>query len=120
MKRSVQKHYPEMITSSSQLVIGMTLWHIHGHIRRDTPHEEVVVRLPYKVNGHSDCFDVVSIYGGRSHHFCGDVGLDGVNYNLNRLFTTKEAAADFHKNCTEAQNEFDAERDLDREYDPEL
>lgn len=91
-----------MIKSSSELTLGMTIWHVYGHIQDADPTEEIITELPQKTS-YGEEFFVVHPVDRASHvqstRFCGDVGLDREGYNHNRIFRTKEAADQFIAEC---------------------
>lgn len=93
--------YPSLITSSDQLATGMVVYHVYGHLDSD-PRKRTIVEVDYKDPYLSDqmfpMFSYTSERGILSSTY-GDVGLDGVNHNYNRMFGTMDDAYAFIADC---------------------
>ncbi len=100
-----------LIRNSSELKVGMVVWHVYGHLKGSTPTPEEVLELNLKKPyGQHKYFRTQVLNGPRSygqdHHYYGDCGLDGVDHNRNRLFKTRVAAEQFLQYCTENKEGF--------------
>jgi len=91
--------FPSMITKSSELVLGLVYYHVYGHILGVNMSQEEVIREPYKDEYNNLCFDYRANRINRSTRHCLDCGLDGANYNHNRIFKDASDAGAFIKAC---------------------
>lgn len=92
-----------MITKSSELYIGLVIYHVYGHLRGE-PSREVVTSLPApkRPNGALYFSTKVTSPRGRKHdsHAVNDCGMDGMSYNHNRCFKTYDEAIAYDAKCT--------------------
>lgn len=90
-----------MLTRSDQIQAGMTLWHVYGHIPSAGAECFTVTAAPARI-GHDSLPDALVFYTnehGMNRRFCNDCGLDGANYNHNRLFFDEASALDYLADC---------------------
>ena len=91
--------FPSIITKSSELVLGLVYYHVYGHVRGNDPVKEEVITEPYIRDYGIKWFDYRSDVVSKNGRACGDCGLDGVNYNHNRMFKELDDALAFIEEC---------------------
>ena len=92
--------FPSLIKSSDELVLGLEYFHVYGGNSIWTPRKEIVIREPYRDGLGSLIFE----YETRDYvceRHCYDCGLDGANYNMNRMFTNEADAKAYAEVCEE-------------------
>lgn len=94
--------FPSMITKSSELVLGLVYFHVYGHMIGEEPRQEEIIREPFAGDGlcsKYEFFEYRSNKINRARRACGDNGLDGANYNHNRMFKELNDANAFIQAC---------------------
>lgn len=90
--------FPSMLTDVNQIVVGLVVYHVYGHIPVNTPTKEIITSEIKKTEYGEYYFDV-SFNEYSYCHFIGDVGLKEHKHNTNRLFTDYDEAVAYHQYC---------------------
>lgn len=96
--RKLENH---TIEYSHELKTGMVVYHVYGR-KSYHPTREVVVKAPYHFEMDGEvyfAFDVKTEDGEVRRRMVADCGLNGADYNYNRLFYSYEAGQAYIEQC---------------------